>query len=78
MARPTGAPVAVTPPSGSARLATATQGRIHAVPIAALAQLVEQLSCNSDAVVVVTGRKAKRGKALGSPARRLRGKPDTV
>src|SRR5690606_638730 len=45
---------------------------------AALAQLVEQPPCNSDAVVVVTGGKAKRSKALGAPARRLWVEPNTV
>ena len=45
---------------------------------AALAQLVEQPPCNSDAVVVAAEPKAKHGKALGSPAGKLRGKPNTV
>ncbi|EWC49714.1 hypothetical protein XAR_3986 [Xanthomonas citri pv. glycines str. 8ra] len=50
----------------------------NAPAFAGIAQLVEQPPCNSDAVVVVTSQKAKRGKALGSPARKLWDKPDTV
>jgi len=47
-------------------------------PPAGVAQSVEQLIRNHDAVVVATEAEAKHGKAFGPPAVRWQGSTDTV